>query len=234
LDPGETALDVGANLGQMTSLMRHCSGPTGRVIAFEPHPDIFQELSLNMQPSMVGSHDAPVTLHQLALGEQQGFAVLDTGPHWAMNRGMSKLVTRDTPAAGNQIQVQVVTLDNICSDTGKIGVCKIDVEGHELQVLHGASQLISRQQIRDIVFEDFGRYPSPVHQWLLNHGYTIYRLCVRLHRPVLLPADRPSCGTFNRPSMDCLATLDPQRAVERWRPWGWQVFRRKKSSPLRA
>ena len=44
LDAGETALDIGANLGQMTSVLRGKAGPAGCVLAFEPHPKLFAAL----------------------------------------------------------------------------------------------------------------------------------------------------------------------------------------------
>ena len=40
LDPGESAIDVGANLGYMTSLMAAKAGKCGSVESFEPHPDL--------------------------------------------------------------------------------------------------------------------------------------------------------------------------------------------------
>src|SRR6059058_5875426 len=48
LDPGELAVDAGANIGQMTSLLAARAGAAGRVLAFEPHPDVFKELSVNV------------------------------------------------------------------------------------------------------------------------------------------------------------------------------------------
>src|SRR5262245_30401299 len=47
-DVGELALDIGANIGQMTSLMAVKVGPSGTVLAFEPHFEIFSELAFNV------------------------------------------------------------------------------------------------------------------------------------------------------------------------------------------
>ena len=49
LDPGALALDVGANIGFMTNLMAWRSGPCGRVLAFEPHPEVFRSLAENVE-----------------------------------------------------------------------------------------------------------------------------------------------------------------------------------------
>src|SRR5579863_10360378 len=48
VDPDEAAIDAGANIGLMTSIIAVAVGPNGRVISFEPHPQIFGELSLNV------------------------------------------------------------------------------------------------------------------------------------------------------------------------------------------
>jgi FkbM family methyltransferase len=47
-EPGR-AVDVGANIGYMTSLMAHKVGLSGKVIAFEPHPAIYKRLVNNVQ-----------------------------------------------------------------------------------------------------------------------------------------------------------------------------------------
>ncbi len=39
-DPGETALDIGANIGMNTGALALAAGPAGRVIAYEPHPKL--------------------------------------------------------------------------------------------------------------------------------------------------------------------------------------------------
>src|SRR4051812_940610 len=45
VDPGEVALDIGANIGQMSSLISRRLGPKGKLLSFEPHPKIFELLS---------------------------------------------------------------------------------------------------------------------------------------------------------------------------------------------
>src|SRR5687767_7277141 len=48
LDDGDTAIDVGAHIGYMSSVMAARVGAQGRVLAFEPHPDLFRELAANV------------------------------------------------------------------------------------------------------------------------------------------------------------------------------------------
>src|ERR1700694_2916484 len=49
LDRSEVAVEIGANIGQNCSLMAVKTGIAGRVLAFEPHPEIFGELKRNYE-----------------------------------------------------------------------------------------------------------------------------------------------------------------------------------------
>lgn len=218
LDPGETAADIGANIGQMSTLMRHRAGATGRVISFDPNPEIFTELSANLCDT--SPHLAPIRLEQQALSAASGEAILDPGPEWKSNRGMSRLVS-DANASAQSWRVKLTTLDTIFPAPEPIHLMKMDVEGHEASVLAGATSLLSGKRIRDIIFEDFITYPSPVATTLLAAGYTIFRLHAAWSRPQLLPPATPSCGCAS----DFLATLDPARATVRFASSGWKSLR---------
>ena len=68
LRPGQTAIDVGANLGYFTAVLAQCVGPAGRVWSFEPVPETYelQELCRSLNGY------AHVTLMRLALGAASG------------------------------------------------------------------------------------------------------------------------------------------------------------------
>lgn len=225
LDAGETALDIGANMGQMTSLMRHRAGPAGRVHSFEPHPQLFAELSALVQPTIRREDAAPVELHQLALSDQAGEACFDMGADWAENRGLGKVVAGAPAPGGQKLTVRLGVLDEILSPKVQIGVCKIDVEGHELQVFRGATRLFRERRIRDLIFEDFGKYPSAVHQFLLEQGCTIFALHSSLWRPRLVPVGDGTRSFKVCDGENYLATFDPERARARFQSAGWRVLR---------
>ena len=46
---GDLAVDVGANIGYMTSILAVKAGARGKINSFEPHPTIFQRLRLNVK-----------------------------------------------------------------------------------------------------------------------------------------------------------------------------------------
>jgi FkbM family methyltransferase len=202
-DPGDLALDVGANIGYMTAVL---SARAQCVIAFEPHPAVFKELQANA--SRGSSH---VRLHQSALTDRAGVVTLSEGEHFKNNRGVAKIVE------GAGLTVPARRLDSLVT---RADVMKIDVEGHEMSALKGAGELIGT--IRDIVFEEHGDLPSPVTLYLQSRGYYLFALTHTLFGP-LLSKGHPANHSW-RPR-NYLATLEPERASQRFKPRGWQCLK---------
>lgn len=217
----ELAIEVGANIGQNCSLMACRVRPGGNVIAFEPHPEIFQELkkNLGLWPESIRGI---IQLENVALGESSGEAWLANGSEFDHNRGSASLCD-PASAAGRTFKVNLRQLDEYVSESAKVGICKIDVEGHELSVLKGAARALDRQAIRDIIFEDFAAMPSPTVAFLQSRRYTVFRLTTSWWKPVLaevLPGVKPANGF----SGNYLATLDPQRAKSKFQSGGWRCL----------
>jgi len=99
---------------------------------------------------------------------------------------------------------------------------KMDVEGHELAVLRGAGKTLAK--LRDVVFEDFTPYPSPVMTLFEQNGFRVFALSRTLSRPVLSSPDRRSVPERADPNF--LATRDPDRAHARFKAGGWNVLRK--------
>ncbi len=238
LKSGDTAIDVGANLGYMTSLMSAKVGATGCVVAVEPHPELYQELLTNIHLwQQIGFVN--VQAENLALGDRTGEAILRIPTDFGYNRGLASLIPDH---AGDHVattteqiyRVQLRQLDDLVNDqlahkqlvSDRIGLLKIDVEGNELSVLEGARELIRQQRIRDIVFEDFGQYPTPVTQFLEAQGYTLFYLGKRF-LGLAVGAIQDKLKDYPSPTPEgpsYLATIAPDRALARLRPWGWGIF----------
>lgn len=225
LAPGETGLDIGANIGQMTNLMRLKAGRDGRVVSFEPHPELFAELKYNIETLPAPANSARVELHNLALSDISGEAFLDVGTAWASNRGVGKVVSGGEKGATGLVAVKLSSLDQVLGSETRVGVCKIDVEGHELQVFKGALGLLAKRQLRDIIFEDHTAYPSPVHKFLLDHGFTLFSVHRKLWGPYLAPASTQTAFDEVKEGKNYLATLDPARTTQLFKSAGWQSLR---------
>src|ERR1700710_1808297 len=87
--PGDLAVDVGANLGHMAGILALRAGPSGRVLAFEPHPDVFADLVENVVLVAGDPRTAPVEALPLALGDTEGGGYLDGGDPSSGKRGLA-------------------------------------------------------------------------------------------------------------------------------------------------
>jgi FkbM family methyltransferase len=219
-DPGETAVDAGANVGLMSNLLGHAVRSSGRVVAFEPHPLIFETLSRNVERWQAAEGIAVIEARQAAVSSSAGTSPLAVDPAtFADNKGTASLEHSDP---GNSTTVQTVRLDDELSSGA--GVVKLDVEGHEVAALRGATSLLSRGLIRDILFEEHEPPPTAVTALLESHGYTVLGVRQGLTGPIAsAPAAAYERQLWDPPAL--LATTDPERVRERLAPRGWVCLR---------
>lgn len=217
-------VDVGANSGQMTSLMAVCAGPGGKVLAFEPHPDNCELLKRNVDAWSGQLRNAPIELSACALGSSAGEADLNEPAGFAENSGLATLAGSSN--GGRSHKVQVRRLDDVLEDGTRVAVMKLDVEGFELQVLHGAEQLLHSGNIRNVVFEDHDGYPSQVSEFLENIGFHLFAPRNGLAGTRLVAAGESARGN-KRMQTNFLATRDAEFALSSFRGIGYACLRRR-------
>ena len=132
VQPGQTVVDVGAAVGEMTAIMAECVGDTGTVYAFEPTRTKMHEFSKHMQP--VTSH-AHVVVEQVAIGEQPAFVPIRNPSLTTASRWHGDVCGAET--------VKMTTLDDRFP-TEAIDLVKIDTQGSESHILDGAVNLLKR------------------------------------------------------------------------------------------
>jgi FkbM family methyltransferase len=130
---GGVSVDVGANWGLYT---RELARLSRQVHAFEPAHDMAVLLRRTVPHN--------VAVHEIALSDRSGEADLvipRAGAHLA--HGLASIEPEAISPAGDHVleRVPVCRLDSIVRDG--VNFVKVDVEGHELHVLHGASGLIN-------------------------------------------------------------------------------------------
>jgi len=130
LRPGDTFVDVGANIGLYALAAANRVGPNGRVIVCEPDPVNLRLLRGNITVSKLSSR---VEVIEAAIGASSGRIAFTTG------NGVLSAVASGT-SAGNA-SVRLATLDEILPNR-RADVLKIDVEGYEEAVLRGAGGLL--------------------------------------------------------------------------------------------
>jgi FkbM family methyltransferase len=179
--PGDTVLDIGANLGMVSLILSAMVGPSGQVHAFEPNPDM-QSL---MGDAITRNRIHNVILHPIALGSQAGEVMLSV-PRG--NAGAASVVAARGLSESVDIPVQMRTLSAVMAehDVDQIRLVKIDVEGFESEVLIGAIGLFSRVRPDAIIFEvndlegDVRHHPT--FRLLSRSGYGFFSLPRRLLR----------------------------------------------------
>jgi FkbM family methyltransferase len=133
-DPRKASVDVGANEGGYAWHMRRFSRG---LHVFEPLPELALRLSRGF------ALDHRVHVHPVALSDQCGTTQLRVpASKNGINTGLATIEPANSLPSSEvrRFTVPVRTLDSYT--LRKIGFIKIDVEGHELAVLHGATELI--------------------------------------------------------------------------------------------
>jgi FkbM family methyltransferase len=226
LEQGEQAVDVGANIGYMTSLMAARVRKTGNVTSFEPHPAIFKELLCNVQDWTDVPNIAHVDAYKVGVSNQSGTGILGTSDDFEQNRGTASMLLENDSSTGkaSHYEIPLIKLDDFLSNDVFTNLMKIDVEGYESLVLEGAANLLDAKRVRDIVFEDFGEYPTPVMLFLESKGYSLFGLGRSFLGPKLFaPSESHNLSLWEPPNY--LATIDPDRATTRLKSQGWLVLR---------
>lgn len=143
--PGSTFLDVGAWIGPVTLLAAQRTGPTGRVVAFEPTPATWRALRANID----GAGLAHVEALNLALGDRVGKAAFHAPGPMSSTSSMTPLQGPGghTGPAGVAFEAPCTTLDAICAERGiEPDGIKVDVEGAEEALLRGGAQTLARHR----------------------------------------------------------------------------------------
>jgi FkbM family methyltransferase len=216
--PGDVCVDVGANIGYMTSIMARRAAPAGRVYAFEPQPKVNLELEKNVQGFPQGW--AQVFPSNAAVSNQTGNALLWESLNFDHNHGTAALGT-EPEASGRSTLVNTHRLDDQFDSC--INVLKIDVEGHEARVLEGAERLLSQGLIQNIVFEDHHCGSGELASMLKGFGFDVVGIDWNADGPLLISDTRLTARKFNE-SPNFLATKSPSEVCARLKLRGWEIF----------
>jgi FkbM family methyltransferase len=181
---GDTVLDVGANVGYFAAHLAEMVGAQGRVYAFEPAPTPLALLRQTAVSNRYGNIDVLETAVSDRVGTVAFFeteAILSRG----YGRCDTRPGTRFTDVS--EIVVPVTTLDQfvVTHDIGHLSFIKIDVEGHEKQVVCGMSTLLASGR-RPVVMTEVtvdGTWRTSLEEYaavLEAAGYEMHRIGRRL------------------------------------------------------
>ncbi len=151
--PGSRVVDVGANIG-IYALPWAALSPNVVVHCFEPNAMVRSRLARNIALNRLGGK---VLLHGEALSDHAGTATLyGSGDMSSLNEGVYTGGEQAVPA-----QVPLACLDDVIPIEGApVSLIKIDVQGHELEVLRGAERAITHHRPALILEHEDNLYRS--------------------------------------------------------------------------
>ena len=170
----DTFLDIGAHCGLFSALASQIIGENGRILAFEPNPDILPFLVANTERDKVD-------VHAMALSDASGEATLWQGG--SSDTALSSIAYELSNAKHSTVKTQ--TLDDFLAtiDIGQVALAKVDVEGSELKLFRGAKQTLKRKSVLAFVVEfteenmrKSGYSALQLAAQLIEYGYQPYKL----------------------------------------------------------
>ena len=171
--------DIGANTGSYALLCQQLN-PHAQIFCFEPHPQTFSLLEKQVQ------NNKNIQALNLALSNKLGTLLLydyqdqRNSRHATLCQGVIENIASQ---ASINFEVKVSTVDEIIIEQKlqKIHLLKVDVEGHDLQVLQGAKSAIENNIVQVIQFE-FTKNNSTAKVFmkdffdLLTPNFRLYRM----------------------------------------------------------
>jgi len=179
--PGTEILDIGANIGY-NSLMFSDYGP---VYAFEPVYHKIVQLNIDNNDLKHQMYSVPIALSNISdtVSMYMANPVKETG---LRNYGGTSMYTSEGTDYSTETKVACHRLDDIYK--GKVSFIKLDVEGHELQVLEGAKDVLTKN-LPTLLVELIDYEGSEVPSFLKELGYTMEPI-ERPEKMFLFPSPR--------------------------------------------
>jgi FkbM family methyltransferase len=169
---GDIVVDIGAHMGRYTIISSKRVGANGKVVAIEAHPNNFEMLNRNIELNQltnviplnyaVYSKDKKIKLYLPEV--ESGYTIYNT------------IMSNRARTEDKFVEVNANTLDHLLQLKGIMDInwVKIDVEGAELEVLKGATNVLSKSKDIALLIEVHGldNY-RPILEFLSSYNFKI-------------------------------------------------------------
>jgi len=167
IKPGATVWDLGAHCGYYTLLAAGLVGPSGKVVAVEPHPVNLEGLRRNLEINRITN----VTILDRAVGDSHDSEVAFSADTVGFGYGGAVV------ASGGAFKVRTATLDRLIDGGAPYpDVIKMDVEAMEAAVLEGSPKLLAARRTSWMVAMHEHNIAVRTVEMLRAAGYDVYNI----------------------------------------------------------
>jgi FkbM family methyltransferase len=169
LRPGDTVLDIGANIGGYASFLANLVGPEGKVFAFEPEPRNLAHLY------RLASRLRQIDVVPAAVAERSGDLKLFISADMNVDHR-----TYDPGEGRVGIDVPALAIDEFLRPEMRVDAIKMDIQGAEMSALRGARRLF-RDSSRILILLEYwpfglraaGEEPTALLEFLRDTGFEV-------------------------------------------------------------
>ncbi len=142
LEEGMTFIDIGAHVGLFTLPAKKWVGNSGRVVAFEPHPDNYAMLTRNANENNLTAELVNAAVSDVTGEVQLHTSTFNSGDHQIYHSTGRK-----------RVGVTCIKLDEFLQEGEKVDLIKMDVQGAEAAAFHGMERVLKENQNIKIIWE---------------------------------------------------------------------------------
>jgi FkbM family methyltransferase len=177
--PGDTVIDIGANIGVYSKILSELVGPDGHVYSIEPFPPTFEILRYNVRKLRLDNIE-PVNV---AISDSQAVVTmaLPYDSSGVETHYRASIITNPVEKGKTDTaNVQATTIDSrFLSVSGAISFIKCDIEGHERACIKGAAKFLARSNPAWLIEvsgepDDIDSAAHNVFQILQDQGYSAW------------------------------------------------------------
>ncbi len=175
--PGDSVIDIGAQLGYVTAHLAELVGSTGSVHSFEPDPNALAQL----RSTVSANRHSWVKIFPVAVGDIEGEIDFNVSP----TLGWSTAVKGTHHESVVTIRVKATTIDKLAADgqiRRPISFVKIDVEGFECLVLDGMQETVKSDrpillaEVNPLLLQPLGQSTGDLLKRLARYDYRLFRV----------------------------------------------------------
>jgi FkbM family methyltransferase len=170
ISPKMRLIDIGANIGYHTLLFAKWVGPQGKVYSFEPDYSNFKLLIKNITANKINN----VSCFQKAVSDKDGITSLFLSKDNMGDHRINDFFVFENDDKRERKEIQSIRLDSIISKSENIDFIKMDIQGSEIQAIHGMNEILNK--FWPFAIEKSGHSPKEFIEILRQFDFKIFSI----------------------------------------------------------